>query len=309
MTSPAARLDCIYVAASRSDARFTRICIASIRRLYPSIPIRLLAGGPLQPGLAAELARHWDVAMADVPRRDWGWGFVKLEPLFGPDGEHFLVLDSDTAFTGPVLEIWAESDADFLVDDEQQSEAELARLYYDWRKVGEIDQNACPPRFVFNSGQWFGTAGVLRRRDFAPFIDWDEPRPRLRRPHLFMPGDQGVLNYVVNQKAQLEGLSVERQRIMRWPGHGMTGLSAKDVAAGRAPRAIVHWAGMKKARLGAMVGGDLLRYFERGYYGRVPGGEALRIARGCFHAMEPLRGRVERRLHALVSGGATATPR
>ena len=196
MTSTPARLDCIYISASARDARYTRICVASIRHFYPDVPIKLLAGGPLEQGLREELARYWDVRMASTRPGDWGWGFVKLEPLFGPQGERFMVLDSDTVFGGEVLGTWADSSADFLVDDEQQSEADTRRLYYDWRKVAAVDPAARPPQFVFNSGQWFGTAGVIVRSDFALLMDWSGMPPKLLHPDLLMPGDQGVLNYV-----------------------------------------------------------------------------------------------------------------
>ena len=203
MSGAPARLDCIYVAASAHDARYTRICVASIRHFYAHVPIRLLPGGPLESGLKEELARYWDVGIANIHPGNWGWGFVKLEPLFGPPGERFLVLDSDAVVVGDVLETWAGSAADFLVDDEQQSESDTRRLYYDWRKIAAIDPEARPPEFVFNSGQWFGTAGVLTRKDFALFVNWSGMPPRLHYPDLFMPGDQGVLNYVVNQNAIL----------------------------------------------------------------------------------------------------------
>jgi len=273
-------LDAIYVAASSRDSRFTRICVASIRHFYPQVPIRILAGGPLQPGLSQELQRHWNAWPAALPSGDWGWGFIKLEPLFGPAGERFLVLDSDTAFVGPVLEIWADAwarcGAHFLVDDELQTTADTQRLYYDWRKLRRIDPAASPPQFVFNSGQWFGTAGLLQRRDFLPLINWDAMPPRLRHRDLFMPGDQGILNYVINQRALQGALIVCRRPIMRWPGHGLAGISAAAIAAGRCPALIVHWAGFKAARLGALPGADLLRFFEARYYGRLPAGRCRR---------------------------------
>jgi hypothetical protein len=99
--------DCIYIAACARDARLTRICVASIRYFYPDIPIRILAGGPLQSGLAEELHRYWGVELVDLPRGDYGWGLVKIEPLFGPAGQRFLVMDVDTVFTGRVLDIRA----------------------------------------------------------------------------------------------------------------------------------------------------------------------------------------------------------
>jgi hypothetical protein len=272
-------VDRVYICASTLDSRYTRICVASIRYFYPDVPIRLLVGGRLRRGLADEMQRHWDVGTADLPMGDYGWGFVKLEPLFGQPGEKFLVLDSDTVLTGQVLDIWNEFPAPFLVDDEEQSEADTKRLYYDWEKVRKIDPNARPPRFVFNSGQWFGTAGVLTRDDFAPWVEWTLPR-KLRHPKLFMPGDQGILNYVLNQKAEIDGL-VERRQIMRWPAHSMAGLNAETVSKRSAAPRIVHWAGVKKARQGDMIGGDLLAYFERVYYQRLPAGEAQRCFAAC----------------------------
>lgn len=274
-------LDCIYVAASAHDGRQTRICVASIRHFYPQAVVKLLPGGTLERGLREELARYWNVGIAGIAVGNWGWGFVKLEPLFGSADERFLVLDSDTAIVGDVLATWRESTADFLVDDELQSEADTHRLYYDWRKVALVDPGARPPQFVFNTGQCFCTAGVLRREDFGLLIDWSVLPPQLRNPDLFTPSDQGVLNYVINQKAMLEGLTVDRRKIMRWPLHGMEGISDRTIVEGNAPPVIVHWAGLKAPRLGLLPGADVLRFFEQSYYAKLPFGAVLRRFRAC----------------------------
>jgi len=291
-------VDVIYVAAAAHDARYTRICVASLRAYYPDAPIKLLAGGVLEAGLADELATYWDVAVADLPRVDYGWGFVKLEPLFGPPGERFLVLDSDTVITGPVLDCWRPDDGPFLVDDETQPEGRAKELYYDWDVLRSELPETVTPRFLFNSGQWFGTAGVLTRRDFEPVLAWTTP-PTLRHAKLFMPGDQGVLNFVLNQKAALEGLRVERKVIMRWPRNDMSDLSAADVASGRAPARVVHWAGLKQANQRLMPGFDLLRHFEAAYYRRLPQGRPRRSFRALRSTSASLAGRlraVSRRL-------------
>jgi hypothetical protein len=277
-------IDCVYIAASAHDARYTRICVASVRHFYPDIPIRLLVGGHLQRGLVDELRQYWNVGTANLPKGDYGWGFVKLEPLFGPSGERFLVLDSDTLLTGQVLDIWDEFPAPFLVDDEQQSEANTKRLYYNWEHVREVDQDARPPEFVFNSGQWFGTAGVLTRDNFAPWLEWTIPRT-ISPQGYFMNGEQGILNYVLNQKATIDGLRIERRKIMCWPGHSMEGLDAETVSKRVAAPRVVHWAGVKKARQRDMTGADLLSCFERVYYQRLPVGEARRLFAGYRDAL------------------------
>ena len=291
-------VDCIYIAASAHDARYTRICVASIRYFYPEAVIKLLPGGRLEPGLRQELARHWAVGVADIAPGDYGWGFVKLEPLFGPAGERFLVVDSDTVFTGPVLDAFATSAADFLVDDEQQSEADTRRLYYDWRKVAAIDPLARPPQFVFNSGQWFGTAGVLMRDDFAPWVDWTMPR-RLKHPDCFMPGEQGILNFVLNQKAALGAPRVERRRIMRWPGHGIDGITPMSIMNRTAPAVVVHWAGFKAARLRALPGADVLSLFERCYHAKLPLGFIGIRLRTCRYVVASVARSLSTRLRLL----------
>jgi hypothetical protein len=273
---------CIYIAACARDARLARICVASIRYFYPEVPIRLLAGDILQRGLAEELQRFWGVELVDLPKGDYGWGLVKLEPLFGPEGQKFLVMDVDTVLTGRLLDIRAESDAPFFVDDEQLSDADFKRLYYDWDRLREIDAKAQLARNAFNAGQWFGTAGLVKREEFDPWVEWTLPR-RLHYPEHFMGGDQGVMNYVILQKEAFERLRIERRTIMRWPGNSIDGLDVESVSKGTAPPLVIHWAGMKKTLLRNMVGADLLVFFERFYYQQLPAGRLRRVLAICYH--------------------------
>jgi hypothetical protein len=279
------KVDRIYVAASARDARFTRTCVASIRRLYREVRVDLLVGGPLQAGLAKEVAERWNVGVADVPMRDWGWGFVKLEPLFRPPGERFLVLDSDTVMTGPVLELLDGRDADLVVDAEQQDERRTREIYYDWIASRAEGAPLDPPSFVFNTGQWFARSGVIQRQDFAGLVDWSGPKPLLVNPRVFKNGDQGVLNLVANRLVREGRLTVDRVPLLCWPGAGMGTICAQSVADGTAPTRVVHWAGIKGARHGQFVGGDVLRYFEEQYYGPTPAGVAKRQLASARHAI------------------------
>jgi len=280
-------IDCVYIAAASYDSRFTRICVASVRFFYPNIPIRLLIGGRVSGALVHELHRLWGVEVASVEPGEYGWGFVKLEPLFLNSGKRFLVLDSDTVLVGPVLNAFADCAAPFLVDDESQTEDETRRLYYDWQKVRSVDPAAAQPRFVFNSGQWFGTSGTLQREDFSPWIDWSMPRA-LRHPELFMPGDQGILNYVLNKNTRHNEALVARRKIMRWPGHTLDDLKIADIGRpeGSPFGQIVHWAGFKAPRLESLPRADLLLFFERFYYKYHGGGEPLRLQRSLRAGLE-----------------------
>jgi len=269
MTDRASIVDCIYLAACARDARLTRICIASIRYFYPDVPMKLLAGDIIQPGLADEVRKYWNVGLVDIPVGDYGWGMVKLEPLFGPPGQRFMVVDVDTVFTGKVLDLRAQSDAAFFVDDERLSDDDFKRLYYKWDRLREIDPQVQSARKAFNVGQWFGTSGLVQREEFDPWVEWTLPR-RLRYPELFMGGDQGICNYVILKKEATAGLRVERRTFMRWPGNGLDDLTVDRVASGRAPPLVIHWAGMKSILLRNMAGYELLRFFEDYYYTKLP---------------------------------------
>lgn len=282
--STSAGVDTVYVATSANDARATRICVASIRYVYPDVPVRLLLGGRVEASRLRELRDVWDAHPAEgVAPGEYGWGFVKLEPLFGARPERFLVLDSDTVLLGPVLD--ALPDAPFVVDREEQTDDEVRRLYYDWRDVRSVDPDAAPPAFVSNTGQWVGTAGVLRREEFEPYVRPSWPRA-LRHPDLFRQGEQGLFNYVLNRKARLDGAAVARHPLMRWPGHDTTDVTLADVTLGPAsPHAtLMHWAGFKAAHLGGMPRADLLLHFERLHYAAQGSGEALRLARAARDA-------------------------
>ena len=290
----------IYIAASGRDSRFARICAASVRTFYPDLPVFLLPGGRLEPSLVRELRAHWNVQIAGIPEGDYGWGFVKLEPLFGPPGGSFLMLDADTVMTGPVCDaidarLCVADAPEFLVDEEDQSDSEMRRLYYDWDRVRVIDPEANRPTFVFNSGQWVGTPGTLSRDEFTSWVEWTMP-PKLRYADVFMPGDQGILNYLLNQGHAAARFRVDRLPLMRWPGHGMEGLSAGEVRSGQAPALIVHWAGMKRLRFSAMIGADLLNYYEKLYYTRIPGCVWLRHTRAIASVLTELKHRARVRI-------------
>ncbi len=298
-------IDVVYVAASALDFRFTRICIASIRHFYPDVPLQLLPGGPLQPRLVDELQRYWSVSVAPMALGDYGWGFVKLEPLFGKAGGRFLVLDSDTVMTGRVLDGWQWGDAQFIVDDESQSDADTKRLYYDWEALPAGNGHEDRPGFVFNTGQWFGTAGVLTREDFGQLVEWK--MPRRARGEQFKCGEQGILNYVLNQKARRGEIRVERRTIMRWPGHSLEGLSAETVTSGAAPPVIIHWAGMKQTLMRSMPGRDLLFLFEEEYFRRIDNGSLQRHSGAVRHVLAQWRNKarfaIRRRLSRSAAPG------
>jgi hypothetical protein len=262
------RVSIIYLAASSRDARLTRICVASIRYFYPDITIKILPGDYLQPFLKYELKKLWNVDVASIPEKDYGWGYVKLEPLFFEQAHYFLVIDVDTVFTGKILDLFNFCNADFLVDNEFHSFENYRKLYYCPECVREIYPNLNFDFLPFSGGQWFGKSGIFKRQDFENWIIWTFPRIQ-KHSNCFFGGEQGVLSLVFNIK-EFYGLNVMRNNLMLWPGNAtlLQEISVHDIRNFNAKPFIIHWAGLKNVFLNKMPGSDILFFFENLYFSK-----------------------------------------
>jgi hypothetical protein len=273
------KIDRVYIATHRSDLRLTRICVASVRRWYPDIPIYLLKDEANGTFSSREIEKTWNVRVWHTSERSFGWGFIKLEPLFDTERHHYLMLDSDIVFLGRVIDSLEKFDADFVVQEEQQPASAVPDLYFDADRIrASLNRSMSDPAFTFNTGQYVGTSGLLSRNDFADLVEWSQPR-RVRHREMFNPSDQGVLNYVILEKVKSGSISVARTPFMKW---GEQELSAFEVASldGNSPYPyVIHWAGLKKLRLRRMLRADILSHFETAYYRRLAFGRVRHWAR------------------------------
>lgn len=256
----------VFISTYRYDQDLLRTCIASVRYWYPSIPVVLIKDTG-QGGF--DTSRVEDVFAAQVfpVNRRLGWGYGKLEPLFRRERSAFLMLDADTVMAGPVLNKVREIDADFIVDREVQPEERFNEIYYNLTKIAEVRPGFRYPGYSFNSGQWFGTSGILDRSDFNDTLEWTEP-PRPKYPDIVFNGDQAHLNFLLHWKEQTAQVTVERIPLMIWPQNGAADFIDLDAIRGRSSDYpyIVHWAGMKDVSLRQLPRGDILRFFEDVYY-------------------------------------------
>jgi hypothetical protein len=288
------RIDRVYIAAHRKDLRLTRICIASVRRWYPDIPIFLLKDETNGAFSTREIETTWNVSVWPTKDRAFGWGFIKLEPLFDSERHRFLMLDSDIVFLGRVIEALDRFDTDFVVQEEIQPPHRLPDLYFDPDRIRETFNPDLPdPAFTFNTGQYVGTSGLLARDDFEELVVWKEPR-RVRHPDMFNPGEQGVLNYVVLEKLAAGAISVARTPFMKWGEEEMSPFEVASLNGDSPYPFVIHWAGLKKLRLRTMLRADILRHFEAAYYGRLSFGRARRWSRLMWDEAERWYRRAER---------------
>jgi hypothetical protein len=273
------RIERIYIATHRDDLRLTRICVASVRRWYPDIPIYLLKDFANGEFSTSEIEARWDVRVWPTQERSFGWGFIKLEPLFATERTRYLVLDSDIVFIGRVIEALERFGEDFVVQQEEQKPSNIPSLYFDAARIREsLNPRFAGPAFTFNTGQYVATSGLLDRSDFDGLVRWSEPR-RVLHPESFNPSDQGVLNYVLLESVAAGAITVARTPFMKWGADEMREFRLASLDASSPYPYLIHWAGLKKRRIGQMLRADILREFEGAYYARVPNGTLRQLAR------------------------------
>ena len=288
------RIDRVYIAVHRKDLRLARICLASVRQWYPELPIYLLKDEVHGPFSTCELEERWNVGTWPTGNMPFGWGFVKLEPLFAEERVRYLMLDADTVFVGRVIEALEKFDADFVVQEEVQPPSDIPGLYFDVRKLPAVLKRNFPmPRFTFNSGQYVATGGLLCRQDFSQLVHWTHPR-RIRHRDVFNQGDQGVLNYVVLTKLEAGEITVDRTPFMKWGSQEMGEIDLRLLSAESPYPYVLHWAGLKRLRLRKMIRADILEHFERAYYARIPQGWARLRLRIVHSEAERWRSRFSR---------------
>lgn len=298
------KIEKIYIACHKYDLRLTRICIASIRYWYLDIPIYLIKDRFNGEFSTAEPERVWNVGVFDTSNRIFGWGMSKLEPVFSDKGSRFLVLDSDTVFTGRVLDRLEQFSEDFVVHFEKQPEQRVKEIYFDVDKLSEFDSSFVYAGDTFNTGQYVATGGILRREDFAA-VNWNVNPPTLKHSQIFKNGEQGVLNYVLLKKAAAAEVSVATATFMRWPGYGIDDIDISKLNAASPYPNIIHWAGLIRPRTSAMIRSDILEFFEDYYYSKVPMGQLLRRWRALSQQVANLKKRT-RRLFGLRNISRTA---
>jgi hypothetical protein len=293
----------VYVSAFKYDFDFAEICIASIRYWYPHIPIVLIKDIGSGDFDTTVIEKKWDVQIFDTPRKRFGWGFGKWEPLFMDKRHSFLALDADTVIIGPVLDAAKDIPSQFIVHEEIQPLKRINEIYYKLDRLREVNDQFVYPGYTFNEGQWFGTSGILTRKDFESILEWTEP-PTSKFPNILLQGAQGHLNFTLQLKEQLGLVSMTRKKIMIFPeGNNVDFLQLEKIKA-RTPDYpfVLHWAGYRFRTIGDLPRADILAFYRDYYYSKVGKGSArkARIRRRYLYFEERLL-HYSRRLRDVLS--------
>jgi Coenzyme PQQ synthesis protein D (PqqD) len=270
------KIDCIYIACYKDDVRMARILAMSIRKWYPSIPIKLIKDELNGTFDTSEFEKVLNVSVLHTHTNAFGWCMGKFEPYFLSNRHRCLILDADMIFLGPVLDELENYDEDFVVRLEDPPDLDfINRLYFDLEKLKQFDPTFAVPSFTFNGGGIVATTGILKRSDFDNFVAWTTP-PQFTRPDLFKCGDQGVLNYVLMKKSAEGEISLARCNFMDFP-YTPSGMAVElsKISQTSPYKFLLHWAGRSfKNTVAPNFDGspraDLLLHFEKMYYDLIP---------------------------------------
>jgi len=216
-----------------------------------------------------------------------GWGFGKLELITELPRKRLLLLDSDTVFTGRVIDWLQGFDEDLIVDKEDFDTAAIEVQFFSLSKLRQLDNQFEFPGYGFNTGQIVATTGCLTKQDFDGLLDWCTRT--VKYPEVFKKGEQGLFNYAVLRKVQQGKLTIRRVPVMVWPGEAARAehIQLKGLAPDGPHRQVIHWAGLGWGkRLEDMPRSEILLHFEKVYYDRIPLGAWLCRCRRAQNWME-----------------------
>jgi hypothetical protein len=269
------KIDGVVISCYVLDVYFTRVCVASIRLWYPELPIWLLKDRQYGDFDTREIESNWNVQVYPSRQRNLGWGFGKLEVLCEPPTRRLLLLDSDIVFAGRVIERLESYDEDIIV--ESFDETAIEQEFFSLDALRKVDPSFNFPGYGFNTGQFVTTTGKITKDDFAGLVDWQTRA--VMRPDVFKMGEQGVLNYVAQRKAEQGALTIRREAFMVRPGKGSRAkhIHVEDLNREGRHQELIHWAGLRWGKtLAEMPRSDILLHFEKLYYQRIKFGDWLK---------------------------------
>jgi hypothetical protein len=282
--------------------------VASIREWNPNIPLFLIKDRFYGDYYTKDIERCWNVQIYDTKNRVFGWGFSKLEPLFEKHRERLLVLDSDILVLGKVVQELELYSGDFVVRGQESHGVYQASQYFDPDSLSSIDSCYKHRGIGFNTGQWVGTSGIFNRKDFEEFVTFGNP-PRLRHPHIFQLGEQGLLNYFLFKNQDLGRITLDSVPFMET---GTNPVADRIRVEGDKLKfeypIVLHWAGCRGKTPESSPNGRLFSFFAKRFAARVPFGMWRRWARYRRMAISNCLNRLGKWVYSLNNINKTSQP-
>ena len=243
------KIEQVVLLTHRYDLANLIVCLASIQYWYPDVKVTVVKNRNQGDFQINFLTKHFNISIVDSPCAHYGKYYGSLEPYLTGRRQRFIVMDTDTALTGPIFDLLEQRSADFVVDREVQGELRLRQLYWDPDRIAAFIPEYSAAWFTFNNAAICGTGDKITRADFGDFMTWvPGAEPAMKDPAVFPMADMTAINIVINRKAARKEVIVERLDLMIYPPFYEG--SEADLLRGIADRTgsevrIIHWADQK----------------------------------------------------------------
>lgn len=276
---------CIIIFCHKKDFFLAEILVASIRYYHPAAEIYLckdLLSGEFQ---TTEMEKYWNVKILDLGISRFGWSAAKMHFYLSGKlkGKKALLLDSDIVFTGRVLDrlipLAMENDVVVSPDYYEGNEGEwLKKQFYDIDIVQKMHPDFKLPGYYFNCGQLIARSELFTEDEVKGVFDKNN-FPFWTNRKDFPLVDQGVLNYLLPYKEQKNELRIAKDEYYIWIDSDVARqMDLGEVLKGEKYPYMIHWAGNERIPyVYGMFRGDILVYFQKLYYTKIPNGTIKRI--------------------------------
>jgi hypothetical protein len=180
----------------------------------------------------------------------YGFGLTKMIAFWHSPFERFLHIDADTVCWGDILKDLPWKGCDFIYNEPHEiiTPSILRSQYFKpeelFKIIPEFGWEVNP---YFNTGCFVARRGILDLEYYLELLDIQK-----RRPEIFIPGEQGILNLMVFQQVALGKIKARS-----WPLQAVVSVIPPGeldnrfrVSKGRpivkdTDRRVIHWAGAK----------------------------------------------------------------
>lgn len=269
----------IVIFCHKNDYFLTKICVASIRYHYPDVDIYLVKDKINGNFSSKNLEKYFQVKKLSLQKKIFGWGVGKIFLLVNPKlpFKKCLFLDSDTIFTGKVLDKLSNllPKAEFIVSpeyDKKPGEITFEKVYYPIKWVIKTFPKFKYPGYTFNSGCFVGSLGQVKKKDLSVFLNFCKfPYWKKNCRQNFPCVDQSLLNVILPMYSNRT--KVKLIPFILWSeSEEIKKIKLAEIEKNKFSF-IIHWAGSKKNKhVNYMTRGDILSFFEKYYYSQLPFG-------------------------------------
>jgi len=239
----------IYMVTHRYDLKNLIVCLASIKYWYPHIRVVVIKNENNGKFNFDFLKKDFNVSFAEETNYIFGKFYGSFEPFLSGRDERFIIVDTDIAFTGRIIDLLESRNEDFVVDYEVQPLKKIKQLYWDPNGIGNYVASYSENWFTFNNGIMLGKGDKIRTSDMADFMVWEKSKvPAMMNDLIFPAFDMSAINVVVNKKYFGNEITVCREEIMIYPPNYkeseaalLYGIKERN---GKEYR-IIHWADQK----------------------------------------------------------------